>query len=68
MRYIFCLLLLVFLQSSVSAQGQIVLQDKSLLITPPVDTQSVGYIKDFSRFLTLSTDQNGWFTGRIFSQ
>jgi len=57
MRYIFCLLLLVFLQSSVSAQGQIVLQDKSFTYNAPVDTNLWATLKTSPAFLTLSTDQ-----------
>ena len=57
MRYIFSLSLLLFLQSSGFAQGQIVLQDKSFSYSVPVDTNLWATLKTSPEFLTLSADQ-----------
>jgi len=61
MRYIFSFLLLLFLQTSVSAQGQIILQDKPFSYNAPVDTNLWATLQTAPNFLTLSTEQKWMF-------
>lgn len=61
MRYVFSFLLLFSLQSSVSGQGQIVLQDKAFHHNYPVDTILWATLKASPNFTTLSSEQKWMF-------